>query len=238
MKDDEKHLKEEQEKHMEILKDEEELLLLAKTVQVFGFVRSFRIDVPCMALGYLWNLITEIGKRLGIEPLMIKFLSSRDVEEALLEKIDYKELIEKRKKGFISILIDDKYYETSDKDEMDEIKKSVSIEEEIVEGFVKGNVAFPGVFEGTARVLHHVEDMKKIEKGDVLIISMTDPNYIPAMEKAGAFVTDMGGILCHAAIVSREMKKPCIIGTKNATSVFRDGDKIIVDGEKGEVRKV
>jgi pyruvate,water dikinase len=80
--------------------------------------------------------------------------------------------------------------------------------------------------------------MKKVEPGDVLIISMTDPNYIPAMEKAGAFVTDMGGILCHAAIVAREMKKPCIIATKNATSVFKDGDKVIVDAEKGEVRKV
>jgi pyruvate,water dikinase len=58
------------------------------------------------------------------------------------------------------------------------------------------------------------------------------------MEKACAFVTDEGGILCHAAIVSREMRKPCVIATKKATRIFKDGDLVEVDGEKGIVRKV
>ena len=58
------------------------------------------------------------------------------------------------------------------------------------------------------------------------------------MEKAAAFVTDMGGILCHAAIVSREMKKPCVIGTKVATKTFKDGDLVEVDAEKGIVKKI
>jgi pyruvate,water dikinase len=65
---------------------------------------------------------------------------------------------------------------------------------------------------------------------------MTDPNYIPAMEKAAAFLTDFGGILCHAAIVSREMKKPCIIGTKNATKLLKDGFLIELDAYNGTIK--
>ena len=67
---------------------------------------------------------------------------------------------------------------------------------------------------------------------------MTDPRYVPAMKKAAAIVTDEGGITCHAAIVSRELKKPCIIGTKIATKVLKDGDEVEVDAEKGVVKKI
>ena len=65
---------------------------------------------------------------------------------------------------------------------------------------------------------------------------MTTPDYIPAMKKAAAFVTDEGGITCHAAIIAREMKKPCIVGTKIATQILHDGDLVEVDADKGVVR--
>ncbi len=67
---------------------------------------------------------------------------------------------------------------------------------------------------------------------------MTTPDFLPAMERAAAFVTEEGGITCHAAIVAREMKKPCVIGTKIATKVFKDGDRVEVDATKGVVRKI
>ncbi len=67
---------------------------------------------------------------------------------------------------------------------------------------------------------------------------MTFPHFIAAMERCAAFVTDEGGILCHAAIVSREMRKPCVIGTKIATKVLKDGDLVEVDATKGIVRKL
>jgi pyruvate,water dikinase len=67
---------------------------------------------------------------------------------------------------------------------------------------------------------------------------MTTPDLMPAIEKAVAIVTDEGGMLCHAAIVSRELGIPCIIGTRNATSILRDGDLVEVDAEKGIVRKI
>ena len=68
--------------------------------------------------------------------------------------------------------------------------------------------------------------MGEILDGEILVSTMTVPDFLPAMKKAAAFVTDEGGITCHAAIVAREMKKPCVIGTKFATEVLRNGDLI------------
>jgi len=75
-----------------------------------------------------------------------------------------------------------------------------------------------------------------MQDGDILISSMTTPDMVPIMKKAAAFVTDEGGITCHAAIVSREMKKPCIIGTKIATKILHDGQLVEVDANRGIVK--
>ena len=78
--------------------------------------------------------------------------------------------------------------------------------------------------------------LKKVEEGDILVTNQTTPEYMPLMKKASAFVTDQGGITCHAAIIAREMKKPCIIGTKIATKFLHDGDLVEVDANKGVVK--
>ena len=75
-----------------------------------------------------------------------------------------------------------------------------------------------------------------MNKGDVLVSIATDPDIVTAMKKASAFVTDEGGLSCHAAIISREMNKPCVIGTKIATKVFKDNDLVEVDANKGIIK--
>ncbi|MDO8536840.1 MAG: PEP/pyruvate-binding domain-containing protein [bacterium] len=103
---------------------------------------------------------------------------------------------------------------------------------------INGSVARPGKAEGKVKVVFEYGQMDKVEDGDILVASMTTPNFLPAMKKAAAFVTDEGGITCHAAIAAREMNKPCIIGTKIATKVLKDGDLVEVDADKGIVRKI
>ncbi len=88
------------------------------------------------------------------------------------------------------------------------------------------------------RIIFNPSKSKKFDQGDILITSMTRPQFVPLMKKAGAIVTDAGGILSHAAIVSREFKKPCIIGTQTATKAFKEGEVVEVDANKGVVRKV
>lgn len=103
---------------------------------------------------------------------------------------------------------------------------------------LRGVVASPGKAEGIVRIYafgiaHTFENMKK---GDVLVASTTGPEFMVAIQKAGAIVTDEGGLMSHAAVVSRELKIPCIVGTKTATETFKDGDVVEVDAEKGVVR--
>jgi pyruvate,water dikinase len=71
------------------------------------------------------------------------------------------------------------------------------------------------------------------QEGEILVTGMTRPEFVPLMRRAAAIVTDEGGITCHAAIVSRELNKPCIIGTKFATHILKDGDEVLVDANQG-----
>ena len=109
-------------------------------------------------------------------------------------------------------------------------------QEQVIE--VKGNIAQKGKFVGTVKVVNNVNDLNKVKNGDVMVTFMTAPNFLPAMRLAGAFVTNEGGLTCHAAIVAREMRKPCVIGTKIATKVFKDGDRVEVDADRGIVKKI
>ena len=105
---------------------------------------------------------------------------------------------------------------------------------------IKGVVASAGklaTVNGTARIVLSGKDFLKIKKDDILITKETGSDFLPAIIKAKAIVTDLGGILCHAAIVARELKKPCIVGTKIATQVLKDGDSIEVDLKSGTVYK-
>ena len=98
---------------------------------------------------------------------------------------------------------------------------------------INGQSASRGIVRGRVKIILTNKDIHKVSEGDIIVSPMTRPDFIPAMKKAAAFITDEGGITCHAAIVSREMKKPCIIGTKIATRILKDGDLVEVDANNG-----
>ena len=100
---------------------------------------------------------------------------------------------------------------------------------------IQGHMAFKGKAEGKIRIVFDPDNAGEFNDGDILVAPWTRPEYLPIMHKAGAFITDGGGILSHAAIVAREMRKPCIIGTKIATKVLKDGDMVEVDADRGTV---
>ncbi len=102
----------------------------------------------------------------------------------------------------------------------------------------KGMCACAGNARGVVKIVNEVSDMSKMEKGDIMVAHTTFPSLVPAMKKAAAIVTDDGGITCHAAIVSRELRVPCVVGVKVATKVLQDGDLVEVDANKGKVRKI
>ena len=100
---------------------------------------------------------------------------------------------------------------------------------------LEGYGVSPGVAKGVVKIIHDVSELSKIKKGDLLVTKMTNPDFVMAMEKSAAIITDEGGSTCHAAIVSRELGIPCIVATKNATQTLKDGMEITVDATHGKI---
>jgi pyruvate,water dikinase len=100
---------------------------------------------------------------------------------------------------------------------------------------VSGLGASPGVASGNVRILASPDEAASFQDGEVLVASMTSPDWVPTLRRAAAVVTDSGGMTCHAAIVSRELGVPCVVGTRHATSRLRDGERVTVDGGRGKV---
>jgi pyruvate, water dikinase len=113
-------------------------------------------------------------------------------------------------------------------------KNKTDVENKInAESILKGLATSPGIVSGRVVFVKNLDDLEKIKKGDVLVTKMTTPDMVPAMEKSVGIVTDEGGLTCHAAIVSRELGVPSVVGTKNATSILKENDLITIDGNTG-----
>jgi pyruvate,water dikinase len=116
------------------------------------------------------------------------------------------------------------------------IKKKKNINEKVATtAILEGLGASPGIAYGEAKLVSDASELGKVKDGDILVAVMTTPDMVPAMKRAGAIVTDEGGLTCHAAIVSRELGCPAVVGTRKATTILTDGMKITIDGEKGLV---
>ncbi|MBB5252572.1 pyruvate, water dikinase [Sulfurisphaera ohwakuensis] len=112
-------------------------------------------------------------------------------------------------------------------------RKKEEVKVSVGKVLTKGLPASPGIAYGKARVILDVKEAKDFEKGDILVTKMTDPDWVPIMKIASAIVTDEGGMTSHAAIVSRELGIPAVVGTGNATKVIKDGEEITVDAIRG-----
>ncbi|MFA6227011.1 MAG: PEP-utilizing enzyme [Candidatus Paceibacterota bacterium] len=198
-------------------------------------IRLLRVEKLEEVCYKVQNLFYEIGKRAGLDNhKKICLFNFWEITDFLLgEKINLNKILE-RSGGYAVIYTKDTIYEL-DIAIGEKIKEIIEKKTERVDTF-KGNIACKGLVKGIVKVLHSANEIGKLEAGEILVTSMTMPNYVPAMKIAGAIITDEGGISCHAAIVSRELGIPCIIGTKIATKVLKDGDLVEVDADKGIVR--
>src|SRR3989338_1943764 len=115
------------------------------------------------------------------------------------------------------------------------VQERPAVQEEQGKIILKGETASAGVYCGPVRIVLQASELGKVQKGDILVTPMTTPDMVPAMQKAGAIVTNEGGLTCHAAIVAREMGTPCIVGTEHATEVLKDGEIVTVHASRGIV---
>ena len=191
----------------------------------------------------LRKLLNEISSRHNVSLKDLDLYTLEDFSALLLRgKPLSSASLNERKELVIITIVDGEPYFLQGSDATALMDREIRKSDHSGTSSFKGIVARKGVVTGKVTIVSPLEDqtkeLEKVKEGDILVTGMTRPHMLPAMQKAAAFVTDEGGITCHAAIVAREMNKPCIVATRIATKVLKDGDMVEVDADTGIVRKI
>lgn len=215
--------------------------LIIKTLKQWGFCLNYLDEAGCLITHYLKNFLSELARRMGVTYEMLVEMTFEEIDEffkkgtiAAAKKIKLKERI--KSWGIVYRGGKFKVYSGKELEKLEEKEKQRTTSQVKQIKLIKGLVASSGKVKGLVRVMESHRDIAKIKKGEILVAPKTTPKYVPAMEKAIAIITDEGGLLSHAAIVSRELGIPCVVGTKIATQMLRDGQLVEVDANKGIIK--
>ena len=200
-----------------------------------------RKDLQSLSYYHFEKLQREIGRRLQLSLAQVRSMPIEMIEVGLKgENIDL-DKINQIQKYHICLPNDDLsvsiLYGKDAKDFVDQ-NLEIVVEEVKDVSTIKGNCAFPGKVTGIVKVINLPQEMDKMEYGNILLSIGTSPSIVLAMKKAAAIITDEGGLTCHAAIVSRELEIPCVVGLKIATKILKDGDVVEVDANNGIIKKL
>ncbi len=187
----------------------------------------------------LSRVLDNISRLLRIERRLLNYVTLEEIETAADPEVLAK-MAEKRETQWYVMYFQEGKMESIDGERAAALATAMISAPNDLSAEIRGTPGSirKGKTVGIVRVLMSAKDAHELKEGEILVAPMTTPEFVPAMRKAAAIVTDEGGITCHAAIVSRELGLPCIVGTKVATQLLRDGDMVEVDAEKGTVRKV
>ena len=211
--------------------------LLFKLWGNFMLTKFYRRNGQIRTVAILLGLMKEVGRRLNLPLGHVRMMLNSEVEAGLIHgKVNHSEL-SRRVKSCV-------YYTEKGREVVYTGSRAQALAMQVpkVKAYnlveLKGQCGSVGKARGRVKLIFRPKDIPKMEAGDILVSIATDPDIVPAMKKAAAIVTEQGGVTSHAAIVARELGIPCLIGTKIATKVFKDGDLVEVDATKGVVRKI
>lgn len=201
-----------------------------------GFMRDRKKAFLGKSVQFRNTIMEEISRRFKIEWNDIRFYLMDEFEDLLLHdiKLEHEE-IEKRKEGIYISSISNMFTGGEAREEYFQSVKTESEDTKVL-NTRRGICASHGVVRGKARICLTFEESNKLEKGEILIAYGTDFDFMNAIVKSSGIITEEGGILSHASVISRELKKPCIIAFKGITKLVKDGDLIELDAEKGTVK--
>ncbi|MFH0973434.1 MAG: PEP-utilizing enzyme [Candidatus Micrarchaeota archaeon] len=207
----------------------------------FMLTKFYRRYAQIRALYAMRRVFKEIARRFGITLAQARFMLTPEYEELLVgNDFDLTQLAEREK--FCVLYSEKDYDEFFLGGEARELAAGAEEKHDFNVRELHGQTASlgktSGAVRGRVKIILSPKDMAKMQQGDVLVAIATNPDVVPAMKKAAAIITEQGGVTCHAAIVSRELGIPCVIGTKIATRVLKDGDLIEVDASRGIVKKI
>lgn len=215
-------------------KEEKRIIELLKNYSVYKDNRKKEILIY---LYYIDNLLKEIAERLKLTMDEVRASLPYEVGDLLNGKVSKRDL---QKRLEYSVIVWEKGAKKCKLLLGDDSKKweERTLEKIKDAPIILGRTACSGKVKGKVRILLKAEDCDELKKGEVLVTFMTSPDFMPAIRKCSAIVTNLGGVTSHAAIISRELKIPCIVGTKIATQVLKNGDKVEVNADKGMVKKL
>lgn len=207
-----------------------------KVMDKYIYLHDLRKEMQVRTTYSFYLLMSEVARRLRLKKDDLEWLWYDEVKDLLRGKKFDKQEVERRRRA-ICVIVSKKGIKTwSGQVAIDRHKKELPEEKREVKEF-KGVGVTSGKVRARVKVCSGAEEVfRKVKKGEILVCGMTLPDYVPAMKRAAAIITDEGGITCHAAIISRELGIPCIVGTKNASRVLKDGDLVEVDAERGVVK--
>ena len=213
---------------------------LILTVNEAVYFRTWRLDVIFYSSYFIQNLFDEIAKRTGLKSgKEAVYLLPSEVEDCLKNGLKpQRNLISQRKKAYVYITFGPKRGLVLQGADAIKIKKQLKIAEATVADMVKGNTAYKGRVKGKATLFFSGDSYKKLNVAEILITHSTSPEMTPYFKNIKAIVSEEGGITSHPALISREMKIPCVIGAKFATKIFKDGDIVEVDANRGIATKI
>lgn len=209
---------------------------LEKLLPCFEDARLYAENVLNQTERFMEAMAEKIGRKEKLPwQLVLCCVKEEIISYFQIKKLPARSVLEKRDALF-GIFCDQRRYAVYAGKSAERLVKVILMIDE--KNILRGMTAYSGKIRGVVRVVIDPARCERFDIGDVLVSGMTRPEFLPLMKKAAAFVTDSGGILSHAAIVARELKKPCVIGTRIATQVLEDGDIVEVDADLGIVRKI
>lgn len=211
-----------------------------RRLNFFTWVISFRDErkkYNQISSYVLIKTVEKLAAARALDPELLKQLLPQELEAVLGGEDEVlKQLAEREQKGSAVFSAEGSELEILEGEEMGACRSIV--EKTIASSEIRGTVASMGKVIGPVKIVLNQNDFSKMNAGDVIVASMTRPEYVPIMKMAAAIVTDEGGITCHAAIVSRELNLPCITGTQVATRMLKDGDLVEVNANHGCIRLI
>jgi len=221
------------------LKADRKLGLLLKFLKENVFLRDYRDMIRQKLNLQLRKFYQEIGRRLGLTLAEVASLTNHEISKYLkAEKKFPKSIVQQRNKAYLLIQSGNRAKIYSGQQALDKAKLELQEKRLQKTREIRGIVGSGGFAKGRAKIVYTNKDLKKVQKGDIIVAAMTRQDFVTAIRKAKALVTDEGSVTAHAAIIARELKMPCIVATKIATKIFKDGDMVEVDAERGVVRKI
>ena len=236
IKDYPSHIKREKQNIYKKIHHDKNFRQLVSLVEKFSTLQNERKMDNFKAEHFLEEFVKTFSQKSKIDKNSLKCLVLNELSEIFTK--DFHQTFKSRQKSFVFHCTDKEIIPYEGQNALLLANRFINLPH-LKQNIIQGQVASLGKihhFRGTAKIVLTVDQIHKLKSGDILITTMTSPDFIIGMKKAGAIITDIGGMLSHAAIVARELKKPCIVGTEIATKVIHDGDVVELHNGKGTIR--